>query len=259
MRLCANEFLKFFRQYKLLGVFGICIVLIILDGNAARGGQHATGAELIADWTDGVASMLFLPILYAMICSDLISSEVAKGTIKMILIRPVSRWSIWLSKWATGVFVSWMILLLLAIGLYVFAGLLNGFGSWSAPAYFGDKMLGESVGLFIIKAYGLQFLNAAAMVTFMLVLSTFVDNVAFAFGIAMATVIGSFLLIVMGGTGAGAGWEKFLFSVQWWLPQHITGKFPVPCSLSASLAIVLGWMIIFSVVGMTRFQYRDFT
>jgi ABC-2 type transport system permease protein len=257
MNLLVNEYLKFFRLNKLLSVIGICVVLIFIAGNSTRGAQHATGANMITEWAWGLPSGLFLPILVAMICVDMVSSEVVKGTVKIILIRPVSRWSIWVSKWIIGIMASWVVLLVLALGLYVFVGFLNGFGSWSSPAYLDSKMLSESTGIFTLKAYGLQMLNLASMVTFILALSTFIDNVPFAFGITMFTIIGTLLLLLM---GHHMGWEKYLFSVQWWLlPQILTGNPTIQCSLSLSLGIELSWMVVFFIVGITRFQLRDFT
>ena len=48
-----------------------------------------------------------------------------------------------------------------------------------------------------LKVYWLKLLNIATILAFMLFLPTFADNIAFSFRIAVATVIGIFLLMLM--------------------------------------------------------------
>ncbi|MCH5585144.1 ABC transporter permease [Shimazuella sp. AN120528] len=251
--LITNEMVKIFRQLKMWGVLGICFILILLSGMSS-GDQ--TAAQSIITLTYGLSSFLFLPLLVSLVFSDSISNEVSQGTIKLLIVQPISRIRIWISKWIAGIIISWSILFLLAIGLYLFVGIKNGFGSWSSVATIIGH--GKSIGMLTIQMYGLQLLSLISIVTFILALSTFIDNASLAFGISMAIVISTSILLVL---AQKHHWQalKFLFAAQWMLPGHLVNEDLTSSSLPFGLTILGVWMVLFLLLSLIRFSRRDFS
>lgn len=65
-------------------------------------------------------ALAVLPLLVVLLVADFISGETTSGTIKLLLVRPISRWKIFLGKWL----VSLVATLLLSTG-FIFATILG--------------------------------------------------------------------------------------------------------------------------------------
>lgn len=63
----------------------------------------------------GITSLVLLPFLVIILVADLVSGESTSGTIKLLLVRPVSRSKVLIGKWLTGVLAS-MILVVFYFG-----------------------------------------------------------------------------------------------------------------------------------------------
>lgn len=250
--LVTNELIKTFSQLKTRGALGICFILIFISGM----NESQTAVQSIISWTYGLPSFLFLPLLVSLVFSDSISSEISQGTIKLLLVQPISRLRIWMSKWIAAIIISWFILFLLAIGLYLFVGIKNGFGSWSTVATIIGH--GKSIGMLTIQLYALQLLSIVSIVTFILALSTFIDSATLAFGISMTAVIGTVILIAL---AQEHHWNsiKYLFVAQWTLPGHLVNVDLTSSSLPFSLTILGIWLILFFLLSIFHFSRRDFS
>jgi len=118
-----------------------------------------------------------MPLLVALVTGDLVSGEVANGTMRFLLTRPASRTKILVAKWLAGMFYTLLLL--------IFLGVLALFLS---RALFGvnDLIYVNSEALTVLKANDLNwrfagafviaFLSLSVVATLAHFLSTVLDN-----------------------------------------------------------------------------------
>jgi ABC-2 type transport system permease protein len=146
----------------------------------------------IAPLAIGIMATILLPLAAAMIGGYMIAGEAEAGTLRTILVRPVRRGALLLSKWTTAVIYLGIVMLLIAL-----VGVLSG---W---AFFGIKpmlIIGGEVSvwhaLFLILLtvlYGLACMTCVISIS--LFLSTLMDSSLVA---AIITVAGTlFVQIVL--------------------------------------------------------------
>lgn len=76
---------------------------------------------------------IFLPLLVVILVADVISGEATDGTIKLLLIRPVSRAKILLGKWLVSLFSTFIWSLVLCAALLVTAFAIMGTRGGNQP------------------------------------------------------------------------------------------------------------------------------
>lgn len=77
---------------------------------------------------------IFLVIFVVMIAGGMISSEIEKGTIKMLLVKPYQRWKILLAKYIVSLIMILFIFVVTALMQIIIGGIMFGFDSLSIPA-----------------------------------------------------------------------------------------------------------------------------
>lgn len=132
-----------------------------------------------------------VPLLVALVTGDMLSGEAAMGTLRFLLVRPVSRTTIILSKFLAGSFYTlllliWLGLLALGVGLLVFGP--------------GDLIVLKTDQLIILQdgdvlwrfmaALGMAFLALTLIGTLSLMLSAFSDN-------SIGPIISTMALIIL--------------------------------------------------------------
>jgi ABC-2 type transport system permease protein len=121
--------------------------------------------------------IIHVPLLIALVSGDLVSGEAAMGTIRLMLTKPISRTSIFFSKYLAGcvytfILLLWLMFLTMIVGKLVFGG--------------GDLMVINSDGLVVFHeqdvawrflcGFSLAFLALIMISTLALTLSCFSDN-----------------------------------------------------------------------------------
>src|SRR5437660_8206087 len=87
-----------------------------------------------------VAGFLLLPLLIAVLGSDIVSAESAEGTDKLLLTRPVRRWKVLASKLVTLWIFSTLTLFSGAVLSYVISSPFLPRGGWGAPTFTGFQV-----------------------------------------------------------------------------------------------------------------------
>lgn len=77
---------------------------------------------------------IFLVIFVVMIAGGIVSSEIEKGTIKMLLVKPYKRWKILLAKYIVSLMMILFIFVVTMLMQLVIGGILFGLNSLSIPA-----------------------------------------------------------------------------------------------------------------------------
>ncbi len=209
---------------------------------------------------------LFVPLLVMVIASDLVSSEHAQGTIKLLLTRPVSRWKVLLSKYLAMLLYVSLIVTALAALCYIISGAVFGYGGWHAPTLIGFQVAGADIDTsnvnmiaqwrFILMELGLVFYTGVLVGCIALMVSVIVRSTAAGMGIMLATLIAGTILSNM-----VSSWEsaKYFFMVNMDLVRYLSGDIPPieGMNLSFSLWVLTVWAAASIIVSFSVFTRRD--
>jgi ABC-2 type transport system permease protein len=212
------------------------------------------------------AIFLFLPLMIVILAGDLVSSEFAGGTIKLLLTKSVPRWKILLSK-LIALFMATTIVILLIAGISAIASsFFFGYGGWDAPVTAGFKVINGNLDVsgvinvpqwqYIIMEYSLAWFVALAVASLSFMVSVLVRSTSASIGIMLSSLIGgSFLSFFL------SDWEniRYLFNVNLQLTDYLSGSVqPLEgMTLGFSMAVLGVWAILALIVSFSVFIKRD--
>lgn len=134
--------------------------------------------------------IVHVPLLIALVTGDLISGEAAMGTIRFLVTKPISRTSLFFSKYIAGCIYSFLIVLWIAFLSLVVSKLLFGDG---------DLMILKSQGLVVlpfndvvwrfVSALSMAYLGLVVVATLSITLSCFSENSISPIVLTMAIII----------------------------------------------------------------------
>jgi ABC-2 type transport system permease protein len=252
--LLYNEVQKIITQRRFIIVLGLITLLIIALSVSVRNEAliGMTAADEVSTWTYGAGVTFFFPCVLAVLIGDIVAGELAGGTMKLLLIRPVSRWKIWLSKLFAAYIVSAATYVYFALCAFVAYGAAQKFGSFSA--HMGGDPTGPIIGAVVLKSFGLVLLTILSIVSLFVFLSTVVENGTAAAACCWFSVV----FCEVAPFFVHTKWIEYLFSQHWSIAQHVVGTFDLPdWSLEGSACILVAWIVLFAAAGMALFQYRD--
>jgi len=203
--------------------------------------------------------IMIIALFIIIIGANVTANEFSTGTIKLLLIRPVKRWKILLSKYIATLLTAIIMLLILFVISFIVGGLFFGFKGVSVPylAYTNGAVKEASFVFQIFFQYGLKCVDMLMMVTLAFMISTVFRNNALAIG------IGVFLMFV-GGTivqifsKLNCNWVKYILFANTDLTQYFDG-IPVVkgMTLAFSLTVLAIYFVIFNLIAWTVFLKRD--
>ena len=223
-------------------------------------------APLVVRTFANAAGFLLLPLLVAVLGSDIVSAENAEGTDKLLLTRPVRRWKILTAKLVTlWLFASLTLLLGGALAYAVTAPVLPA-GGWDAPSFNGFQFTGDNVTLDSVRqlplwhdaliAYGLEWYALLTVASIALMLSVIFKSSAASIGTMLASLIGGTIL-----TRISPDWTagKYLFVSALPLADYYTGQAPPYDGMSMAFCIGLlgAWAVGALLVAYGLFLKRD--
>jgi ABC-2 type transport system permease protein len=227
--------------------------------------QRPTAPQVVRTFANA-AGFLLLPLLIAVLGSDIVSAESAEGTDKLLLTRPVRRWKILTSKLVTlWLFASLTLLVGAAISYAVTAPVLPA-GGWDAPTFTGFQFSGETFSVESVRqlplwqdtliAYGLGWYALLTVAAISLMLSVIFRSSAASIGTMLASLIGGTIL-----TRISPDWTagKYLFVTALPLADYYTGQAPPYEGMTVAFCIALlgAWAIGTLVVAYVLFTRRD--
>ncbi|MBC8079545.1 MAG: ABC transporter permease, partial [Gorillibacterium sp.] len=209
---------------------------------------------------------LFLPLLVAILASDIVSSEQSTGTIKLLLTRPVRRWKILMSKFITLILFVSLILISTALLTYLISSIAFGPGGWTAPVLTGYHVTGDVLDTsqayiieqwqYLIMELGLAWFSCLTVATLSLMISVLVRSTAAGMGIMLAGLIAGVILANMVSTWESA---KYLFMINLDTISFLAGSIPpIPgLTMGFSLCVLSGWMLVALGISFGVFTRRD--
>jgi ABC-2 type transport system permease protein len=223
-------------------------------------------APLMVRLFANAAGFLLLPLLIAVLGSDIVSAENAEGTDKLLLTRPVRRWKILTAKLVTLWLFASLTLLSGAVISYVATAPFIPAQGWDAPSFNGFQFAGETLNVESVRqlplwkdallAYGLEWYALLAVAAISLMLSVLFKSSAASIGTMLASLIGGTIL-----TRVSPDWTagKYLFVSALPIADYYSGEAPPYDGMSMLFCIALlgGWAVGALIVAYTAFIRRD--
>lgn len=210
----------------------------------------------------------FLSLFTIIIAAGIVSSEYRWGTIKLLLIRPISRSKILLSKYISIIVFSIITALFLFVMSFLIGAIFFGFEGELNPyafIYEGlNSVRGEEIssGLVfvpliadIFAGYGYQMVTLVMMATFALLISTIFKNSALAIGISIFLMFAgnSIIMFLM-----DYSWTKYILFANTDLSQYVHNDLLIEgMTLEFSISVLIVYYIVFIVASWLVFTKRD--
>ncbi|KAB7708673.1 ABC transporter permease subunit [Bacillus aerolatus] len=216
-----------------------------------------TKTTMLSFVEDGSELLSFAGLFMIIIAAGIVASEYTWGTIKLLLIRPISRTKILFSKYAAVVlFGLFMISVLFLVSALIGAILFGASGEAVHLAYEGGKVIEQSMFLYLLKVYLLKSADVFMLATMAFMISAVFRSSSLAIGISL------FLLFI--GTNVTMliaikyEWAKYLLFANTNLLQFENGRVLVEgMTFGFSLAVLAGYFIVFQLLAFITFAKRD--
>jgi ABC-2 type transport system permease protein len=227
MRQFCREFVKIlFQKRTYFGWIGLFLVPFLItlairltnDGGGGPGDGPNQGADFFFNLIESngiyvaIGSLFalvafLLPLLAAMAGSQTIAGEAESGTLRTVLMQPVRRGSLLISKWCVANVYIAVGLAILAVGALIAGGSVFGLGSMIL-------LTGQVVGmghslLLILFAYLFVLFAMAAVVSLAVALSTLTNSSLTAMAASLVLVI---IMLILGSLSVFDFLRPYLFT-----------------------------------------------
>jgi ABC-2 type transport system permease protein len=207
---------------------------------------------------DSSALISFAGLFTIIIAAGIVASEFGWGTIKLLLIRPIKRSKILLSKYFTIVLFGILMLAVLFLSSIIVGLLLFGTGTGDHVhlAYSNGHVVEQNMILYLVKMYLLSSIDVGMLATMAFMISAVFRNSSLAIGI-------SIFLLVAGSNvtqllAMKFDWTKYILFANTNLMQYVDG---IPLvkgmTLGFSITMLIIYFIVFQVLAFTVFTKRD--
>lgn len=209
------------------------------------------------------AGFLLLPLLVAVLASDIVSAEHAEGTDKLLLTRGRRRWKILTAKAAALYIFTTLTLFSGGVIAYLISAIVLEPGGWNAPTFTGFRVSAGGVDVEDVRtlplwqdtivAYGLEWFSMLAVASVGLLLSVLFRSSAASIGTMLACLVGGTIL-----TRVSPDWTagKYIFVSALPLADYYSGGAPPYDGMS--LTFCIGLLAVWSAAALAA-AYLIFT
>jgi len=202
-------------------------------------------------------SISLIALFVIIIGAGTVALEFSSGTIKLLLIRPVKRWKILLSKYIATLLSALGMLILLFVVSFILGGIVFSFEGVTQPylAYTNGVVQETNIIVQTLVHYGLACAEMLMMVTFAFMVSAVFRNNALAIGLSLFLLYTGNVLVMIFSKYA---WVKYILFANTNLSQYIDGV-PVTegMTMGFSLAVLAVYFVIFNLISWITFIKRD--
>ncbi|RDW17156.1 ABC transporter permease [Oceanobacillus arenosus] len=197
-------------------------------------------------------------LLTIIVAAGIVANEFRWGTIKLLLIRPITRTKILASKYVSVlIFALFTLLFVLLFSLIVgalFFG-LDGINP-SIVVEQGEGFTDVSALSQILSGYGYGMVNLIMMTTFAFMISTVFRNSSLAIGTAIFLMMAGNTIVAI---FMEKSWAKYILFANTDLSQYANGGEPwiEGTSLGFSIIVLIVYFIIFQLLSWFFFNKRD--
>lgn len=207
---------------------------------------------------DSSSIITLVGLFTIVIAGGVVANEFSWGTIKLLLIRPISRTKILLSKYLTVLLFGICLMTIVFISAAVTGALLFGAeeGANIHLSYSGGEVVEKGMFPYAISTYLLGSIQVLMLTTMAFMISAVFRTSSLAIGV-------SIFLLLMGGTITNLiaikfDWAKYSLFANTDLSQYIDG---VPLvdgmTFSFSIFVLLAYFLIFHLLAFVVFHKRD--
>ena len=205
---------------------------------------------------------IFIIIFLVMIAGGMISSEMEKGTIKMLLVKPYSRTKILLAKYIVSLSMIFFIFAVIAVLQTIVGGIILGFDSLSVPAV-----------VYNFSTHSLETYNLFAYVGIMAIhklpIYILMTTLSFALSVLFGHTVLAVVLPIVGNIGSSlinqlASYYSIkqlaIFpTLNWDFSQFMNGRIPNYefTSLGFASAVCIVYWLIMIVVSWLVFNKKE--
>ncbi|KYD03116.1 ABC transporter permease [Bacillus atrophaeus] len=210
--------------------------------------------------TDSSMLTMLTGLFTIIIAAGIVANEFNWGTIKLLVIRPLSRFQILLSKYITVLLFGLGLLLVLFVGSTLLGLIFFGTGGDAADnvhlVYKDGHVAEQSIIGYLAKTYLYESISAFMLATMAFMLSAVFRNSSLAVGF-------SIFLLVMGSTATGFlamkfDWAKYILFANTDLTQYLDGKPLVEgMTMTFSIVMLVIYFVIFQLLAFGVFLKRD--
>jgi ABC-2 type transport system permease protein len=200
----------------------------------------------------------FIGLFAIIIAAGIVASEFTWGTIKLLLIRPISRTKILLSKYITVLLFGVSLLAILFLSSLIVGLILFGIDG-TAPhlVYIDGNVEEQNIIGYLIKTYFLKTIDVLMMATMAFMISAVFRSSSLALGISL-------FLLFMGGTATGLlsmrfDWAKYSLFANTDLTQYTGASQPLVegMTMGFSITMLVVYFLIFHLLAFVVFNKRD--
>lgn len=197
-------------------------------------------------------------LLTIIVAAGIVANEFKWGTIKLLLIRPISRTKILASKYASVLLFALFTLLFVLIFSWIIGAILFGVEGLNPYIVLNINGSLEYVSVIgeIISGYGYQLVNLVMMATFAFMISSVFRNSTLAIGTA--------IFLMMAGNSivsffADRTWAKYILFANTDLSQYANGNTPwiEGMTLGFSVTVLIVYYVVFLALSWLFFTKRD--
>lgn len=218
--------------------------------------------EQITFWTVFLTStslVTVVALLAIVIAGGIVSSEFSQGTVKFLLINPVKRWKILMSKYFTVITVGYIMLCILFVVMIPITGLMHGFDGFSTPYIYvsGGEVKEMPTLLYAAEQYLMKSVEMVVMSTLAFAISSLVRSTALAIGVSVFTMcIGSTVTQLL--SQLGQDWARFLVFANTDLASISKGySIFAQHSLTFAIGVLIAHMVVFLLTAWDGFTKRS--
>ncbi|MFD2210651.1 ABC transporter permease [Virgibacillus halophilus] len=221
--------------------------------------EHDIQPQKYGAWqftVDNAALLMLVSLFTIIIAAGIVANEFRWGTIKLLLIRPISRSTILLSKYVSVLIFALVTMVAVFILSLIGGGLFFGFEDnlQTVISSHGDfKQI--SLVKEALSSYGYQIVNLVMMTTFAFMISVIFRNGALAIGVAIFLMMSGNSIV---GFFSDRAWAKYILFANTDLQQYASGTpFIEGMTLPFSIVVLIVYYIIFMALSWIIFNKRD--
>ncbi|MFG6496131.1 DUF2705 family protein [Fictibacillus sp. UD] len=204
-----------------------------------------------------ISSLIGLFVI--VVASDIVSSEFSKGTIKMLLIRPYSRWKILLSKFLATLGFAFVMWLVVIASTWLVGGLAYGFGGMDQSYLVvteNQQVKERLIVEYVFANIGVEFIELTALVALSFMISTLFMSNSVAIGVAMFTMFAGNTIVML---LANKDWIVYTLFANMDLSVLIDGQNQLikDLTLPFSISVLAVYTALMLAITFTVFQKRD--
>jgi ABC-2 type transport system permease protein len=191
------------------------------------------------------------------IAAGMVASEFSWGTVKLLLIRPVSRTKILVAKYTSTLLFALLMLVLLFSSSFLLGILFFGFSGTETPylAYSNGRVVEQNMVTHIIELFGFRSIDLVMMVTLAFMISTVFRSSSLAIGISLFLMFTGPQLVQL---LSQYDWAKYILFANTDLQQYTTGTPLVEgMTMTFSIVILLIYFGLFAFLSLFIFNKRD--